>query len=510
MNFTVVSKGRQFDRLALMYFGDTEVWRTSTAEPSKSQGIRWTYMKDMTAILSLWKSPQKLIFDLGNIVDANLTGAFNTTLTATFFESTVNTNAGPPSDLIIPISKPSSADDVASQFSLPHDNATSIIRNFPQNARRAVFSVSACGQADEEFWWSNALQSDVYAFNASIGPMPGFSPFREVQVLIDGQLAGVQWPYPVIFTGGVNPNVHRPLVGIDTFDLKEHEIDISPFLPVLCDGEQHNFTMLVAGLDDNGGTSAALTQTVDNSWYVTGKIFVWLDPAGSVTTGDRPTVQASAPTISVFQRLTHTANGTNMTLDYSTDVSRYMSISGRIVTKDGPSNVSWTQRLTYTNVGSVTSAGNSSANTLLIQGTDMANRGSSNIYQAIYSYPLFANSTTDVTPDDNMTQFAHIIQGKHEVVSGSAVFPTGLEAFASLGKPFAAATLNTTQEGNATYFFPGGGHGNSTVRNVSTAQVFSFGGVSSADQGEEVQLYFRNVTASNDSVAYNRETVDGT
>jgi hypothetical protein len=69
MNFTVVSEGRQFDRLALMYLGDTEVWRTSTAEPTVPPGIRWTYQKDMTEFLYFWNSPQTLIFDLGNLVD---------------------------------------------------------------------------------------------------------------------------------------------------------------------------------------------------------------------------------------------------------------------------------------------------------------------------------------------------------------------------------------------------------------------------------------------------------
>lgn len=68
MNFTVQSTGRQFDRLALMYFNDTEVWRTSTAEPKPSPGIAWTYWKDMTQYLSLWKSTQTLIFDLGNLI----------------------------------------------------------------------------------------------------------------------------------------------------------------------------------------------------------------------------------------------------------------------------------------------------------------------------------------------------------------------------------------------------------------------------------------------------------
>src|ERR1700712_4691298 len=84
MNFTVTSNGRQFDRLALMYFNDTEVWRTSTAEPTTA-GIRWEYIKDMTEYIYFWNSPQNIIFDLGNIIDNTYTGYYYTTLTATFF-----------------------------------------------------------------------------------------------------------------------------------------------------------------------------------------------------------------------------------------------------------------------------------------------------------------------------------------------------------------------------------------------------------------------------------------
>jgi len=192
MNFTVTSQGRQFDRLAIMYFGDSEVWRTSTAEPT-TNGIRWASIKDMSEFMYFWNSPQKLIFDLGNLIDSTYTGAFNTTLTATFFTSQETVE---PAALIIPISARNGAASAASLFTLPSDNATNTI-SFPRNTNRAVFSVSACGQSTEEFWWSNVLQSDINTFVPYDGVLYGYSPFREVQVLIDGQLAGVQWPFPI-------------------------------------------------------------------------------------------------------------------------------------------------------------------------------------------------------------------------------------------------------------------------------------------------------------------------
>jgi hypothetical protein len=39
-NLSVVSIGRQYDRLATLWLGDVEVWRTSTAMPTQT-GIHW-------------------------------------------------------------------------------------------------------------------------------------------------------------------------------------------------------------------------------------------------------------------------------------------------------------------------------------------------------------------------------------------------------------------------------------------------------------------------------------
>lgn len=177
-------KGRQYDRTGVMYLGDTEVWRTSTAEPTAS-GIRWVWLKDMTPFVSLWKKPQTLIFDLENIVNGNYTGILNTTLTATFFKSDADSH--PPADLIIPMTQRLGSAGKPSQFTVPEQSATNTV-GFPRNANRAVFSVDVKGQGDEEFWWSNVPQSATLTFNATAGPLPGYSPWREVQVRLDSRL----------------------------------------------------------------------------------------------------------------------------------------------------------------------------------------------------------------------------------------------------------------------------------------------------------------------------------
>ena len=50
---------------------------------------------------------------------------------------------------------------------------------------------------------------DKYLDELPNGTTYGKGSFREVRVSVDGQLAGVSFPYPVIFTGGFVPAAWR-------------------------------------------------------------------------------------------------------------------------------------------------------------------------------------------------------------------------------------------------------------------------------------------------------------
>ncbi|PGH14859.1 hypothetical protein AJ80_05785 [Polytolypa hystricis UAMH7299] len=351
MNLTVTSKGRQFDRLALMFLGDIEVFRTSTAEPT-SNGIIWTYMKDMSAYNSLWREPQKVIFDLGNLIDDTYTAPFYVILTATF-----SMKAEPPrvADAILPISARRAASDAPSAFSLPSDNAITA-HVIPNTTIRAVVSLAACGQATEEFWYSNVLSSDIDTFTDTVGKLNGFSPFREVQLYIDDQLAGIDWPFPIIFTGGIAPGFWRPMVGIDAFDLREPEIDITPFLPLITDGRPHTFSINVVGLDDAEDGSATLSKSVGSYWVVTGKIFLYHDDSPAATVSIPGFHQGSPPlsTSKLDIKISHSreqdaGTGVNESLSYTVRVSRSLRVKS-------PQS-SWLQFLTYSNAGHLTERG---------------------------------------------------------------------------------------------------------------------------------------------------------
>ncbi|KAF4553229.1 Hypothetical protein D9617_7g029560 [Elsinoe fawcettii] len=470
-NLTVTSRGRQFDRLGTVSFGPIEIFRTSTAEPT-ANGIFWTYIKDVSPFISLFKEPQTIIFDLGNIINDIYTGPFNVTLTANYYN--VEDDAPPAADLILPISKGSS--NASSVYNFPPDNATNLI-TIPSNAVKAVVSIAATGQSLEEFWWSNVLEQDVNDF-PSAGTLPGLSPFREVQLLIDGTLAGVVWPFPIIFTGGIVPGFWRPIVGIDAYDLREDEIDITPFLPVLTDSQPHNFTLVVSGLIP-GPNGTVLSERVNTYWVLSGKIFLWLSPSTSLSTP--PTISAPTPSISASSTLTPVPASNDSILTYALSVSRSLSISSL--------TSSWSQNLSFTYSGTYSNFGNTQLSTLLITGSDASSSG----YTREVSYPLNVSSIY-IPLSDGFGLKASLTRGQNIRCFGG-IFPTALESFP--GTQGKGALLETTQEGEANYV---SNSTEGTSRSFGdTRQRLRFAAVEGGE-GEGGELYFRDVEGRNGTV----------
>lgn len=511
MNFTVTSKGRQFDRLALMYLNDTEVFRTSTAEPSLD-GIIWTYTKDMSALAPLFKEPQKLIFQLDNNVDDTYTGSYNTTLSATYFKED---DAPAPADVIMPISARMSDQDAPSAFRVPMDTALNNL-TFPKNIKKAIFTISACGQADEEFWWSNVPSSTTGTFFNST--LLGFSPFREVQLLIDGQMAGVSWPFPVIFTGGVVPGFWRPLAGIDAFDLKEDEVDISPWIPLLADGKQHAFEMRVVGIDDDGLGGAALSKSVGDNWVVTGKIFLWLDEKSNATTGSMSVNNVPDPELHVVSHAGTFNNGTNNTLSYSVLAQRNLWITAKIRDSDGERDVTWRQSLSYSNTGNTTEIGNTQVTSQMTSGAERSSSG----YARRFSYPLWTvNSfTDDSATGGNMTLNGKIERSRDEEVSGRGALSIPIDSLAPAQdskKPPTYASYAIRNRQNATAVLVQNMAKNISTSTGETQQVYFLNGLGNDNMQDSTQavldggrggteLYKRNVIAKNSKIVNDEQS----
>ncbi|KAJ5275869.1 hypothetical protein N7524_002022 [Penicillium chrysogenum] len=459
INLTVTSRGKQFDRLALMYLGDNEVFRTSTAEPT-TNGIVWTYIKEMSQYNSLWRNPQKLIFDLGNIINEVYTGSFNATLKAHFSEGQNVKTA----DIVLPISAKRSASNSPSAFQLPTDNTT-VMYEIPAAASRAIVSISACGQSEEEFWWSNVFSQDTRDFESTVGGLYGYTPFREVQLYIDGILAGLVWPFPIIFTGGVAPGFWRPVVGTDAFDLRQPEIDISPFLPMVQDGKQHSFEIRVTGLNVSADGRATFANTVGSYWVVTGNIFIYLNDNSSdskVTAArdkDGPMVDAPLPVFAVTRNLVRNETGGNDSLSYSVAVKRIFSVRSSLY--------SWSQTLSFSNHGLLNQQGYSQVNRQLTTGNNsITELGDAPIsYSITFQYPLVVNATYGIT-SNGMTIDSWMMGGLDFETTGGL----GISTYTLSSGP---SHLHTRQSGTAQYKSVTGGSSSSwgDTTNVFESQM---------------------------------------
>ncbi|ETS76626.1 hypothetical protein PFICI_12013 [Pestalotiopsis fici W106-1] len=399
LNLTVTSQGRQYDRLALLYLGDTEIWRTSTAMPIQS-GIQWTYQKDISVFHTLLTQDQKVFLSLDNILSGTLyTGTYEVTIEALYFND-VYTPSFAPADEIHPISKLASGQNTTSEFSLPGDSG-SVNLTLARNIKQAVVSIIASGNSAEEFWFANVPSVYTNTFPGPLGELSGYSPFREVQLLIDGQLAGVEWPFPILFSGGVDPGAWRPIVGIDTYDLPTFEIDVTPWLSLLCDGEQHEFQLRVVGFDS---TAEDKIGTIGSNWYVSGSLFVWLDESVNQTQAGEITASTGEPLFKYLPDLTQatSSNGTvtNTSLWFSLGVERTLSISSTIETADGNKTVSWNQHLSFNSIQKLTNAALNQSTSMVTQGTYS---GSASAEVSTFQYPLNLYSSYDLADSNPVT-----------------------------------------------------------------------------------------------------------
>ncbi|KUJ19264.1 uncharacterized protein LY89DRAFT_706092 [Mollisia scopiformis] len=440
-NISVTSKGRQYDRLALLFFGDTEIWRTSTAMPTE-EGIYWSYQKEMTVFDALLRTEQKVIFDLSSFYSDLYTGAFNVTLEALYYKDNYVSGLSPP-DRIYPISALASAQNISSVMSLPDDNGTVSI-TFPRNVKTATVSILASGNSAEEFWYTNVPSEYVDTFPGNPGWLYGYSPFREVQLLIDGKLTGVSWPFPLLFTGGVDPGLWRPIVGIDAYDLPTFDIDVTPWLSLLCDGRSHDFGLKVVGFDNSAEDKI---ETVGENWWVTGAVYIWLDDHGNQTLGGNITTNISPPTFSYHPILTSTTtNGTktNTSFYFSLTAHRTLAISSTIRTSTGSKQVSWKQNLSFSNIQNMTDLAYNQSLSMLSTGSYSDSFSGT---ESTYSYPINLYSAYVIAPTTATLSSVFTLIDR-------SLITKGIDILSSLtGLTLGSESLATRQFGESMYYW---------------------------------------------------------
>ncbi len=246
-------KGRQYDRIGHVAIGGVTVFRTSTPEPSRD-GIAWHVEKDVSAYAPLLATPQPVELHIGNVVNETYTGVFDMRLQLRFYPADATHPAADTADQVLALDAlHEDGQDTAGSLTLAPDT------------ERLLAEVYATGSGGgcEEFWYF-ATTADGYWCHASQGP------YREVQVLVDGRVAGIAAPYPHIYTGGwSNPFLWYAIPAPRTFDIAPIRYELTPFIGLLNDGRPHEIRFRVLGLEPGR-----------EGWKLMPNMQVWRDPKG--------------------------------------------------------------------------------------------------------------------------------------------------------------------------------------------------------------------------------------
>jgi hypothetical protein len=256
-----IQPGRQFDRTGQVFLGNVNIYFGTTAEPLKTQTDTWHVERDLTDYSSLFKTAQTGYASLGNLVNNTFTSTIFGTFKLEFFQADFGNRAPRTADLVLGLPDNSTA---TLDATIPAVTETFTL---PTNVEAAYLDVFPESQQFEEQWFlclPDALANLIGCGNTA---------FRQVDVSIDGQPAGVAPIYPWIYTGGVDPGLWRPIPGVQTLNFQPYRVDLTPFAGVLSNGQQHTVGVTVFNAFNHFSTTAALLIFEDHGRsHVTGAV----------------------------------------------------------------------------------------------------------------------------------------------------------------------------------------------------------------------------------------------
>ncbi|HEX8805798.1 MAG TPA: peptide-N4-asparagine amidase, partial [Candidatus Aquilonibacter sp.] len=186
-NFAVTA-GVQFDRTGSIWIAGTNIYFGTTAEPGASYSPSWQIQKDVTDLTPIFETPSTGEVVLGNIVNSTYTGVISASATLDFYPASDRYRVADAPDAVYPLSGGPLGDN---QYITTPSQPLTATYTFPTNVRAAYLDVYLQSQIDDEFWYTCFPDTLASELNNC-----GNTAFREGDVAIDGQAAGVVPVYP--------------------------------------------------------------------------------------------------------------------------------------------------------------------------------------------------------------------------------------------------------------------------------------------------------------------------
>lgn len=382
---TISVSGRQYDRIGTLSVGGVEVYHGTTEEPGGAQPTTYTFGKDVTEFTSLLRHPQPFTGGIGNYTSDVYTGVYLQTVKLTYYRATAKHPAPRTPDRVVSV-----ADDAGLSPSTP--SLTTTLTGLPRNVTGGYLETTLEGGGCDEQWFTAVPKSVAQSY-----PDAGLcehGPYREADITLDGHPVAATHTFPHIYSGGIVPTLWRPIPAIGTFDLHTESVDVTPFAGLLTDGRPQTFTMGIERIDD--------------SWLVTGNLFLYTDHHAQRTHGRLLTDHVATAT-PVRTEVTPIEGGRRAVVTATrSDVTR-----GYVVTSAGKVTTTVGRTLDYRNTDDVTDNGlvqavrQSDSGTQTVT-TTRGHHSSSAVHR--YSYPLTVDySAADYVDDQNFELTGHVV-----------------------------------------------------------------------------------------------------
>jgi hypothetical protein len=320
-----VTAGIQYDRTANFWLGGTNIYFGTTAEPSPTLAPSWHVESDLTDYTPLFMTAQQGTADIGNLVNSTYTGIIFATSTLEFYPLRKHEHAPVTADVIVPLS----AGPTGGTVGLGSTSSTlSTTFTPPTNIEQAYLDVYSQSQSNDEFWYTcvpNDVASELFSC--------GNTGFRETEIAIDGQPAGVAPVSPWIYSGGIDPWLWFPIPGVQTLNFIPYRVNLTPFAALLSNGQPHTVSLSVFN--------------ADNYFSDTASLLLYLDPDSAEVTGalTKNTLSA-APSPVVTENLNA---GSTITGTVDVTSNRGYVLSGYVNTSHGRVSTTLAQKIRFAN-----------------------------------------------------------------------------------------------------------------------------------------------------------------
>jgi len=381
-----VTAGVQFDRTANFWLGPTNIYFGTTAEPSPNLGPSWHVESDLTDYRPIFYNAQQGTADIGNLVNSTFTGIIFASASLEFYPVAKGQTAPVTADEVLALSAGPSGGTVA----LGSTSSTlSGTFTMPTNVQTAFLDVYAQSQSGDEFWYT-CVPSDVASELQSCSN----TAFRETEITIDGQPAGVAPVFPWIFTGGIDPFLWFPIPGVQTLNFTPYRVNLTPFAGLLSNGQPHTVSLSVYNANNNFSATASL--------------LLYLDSGSTQTTGAITQDTLAGPSPVVTENLNVQPASIKGTVEVTS--RRDFAISGYVNTSHGKVTTRVAQTVSFYNNQYFSITGNAylqdiSQGTTVSSYTTVSQPGAANIiYNQNYIFPLTVDISLAFLTNGNINQ----------------------------------------------------------------------------------------------------------